>query len=88
MTGACPRCGPQYADETTCPCELRRRADRITWTLLYSELPRVDVEIAIQALRDWVREHLPDRLRLFEMVYEARWARFREQGWEKERPET
>lgn len=67
--------------------ELRRRADAITWSVLYSELPRIDVEIAIGNLREWVREHLPDRLGLFEMVYESRWRRFREQGWERERPE-
>lgn len=68
--------------------ELRRRADGITWTLLYSDLPRIDVDIQIGNLRDWVREHLPDRLTLFEMIYEARWARLRAQGWERSRPDV
>jgi len=65
---------------------LRRRADAITWTILYSDLSEVDVEIAIDALREHVRATLPDRLDLFEMVYVARWRRLREQGWGRNSP--
>ncbi len=61
--------------------DLKRRADAITWTILYTDVAEIDVEIAIEALRDHVREVLPDRLDLFEMVYVARWRRLREQGW-------
>lgn len=64
--------------------ELRRRADAITWSILYSDLPRIDVDFEIARLRDWVEAHLPDRLQLFEMVYEARWERLRAQGWARE----
>jgi len=67
--------------------ELRRRGDALTWTILYSDLPRIDVDIAIAGLRDWVRRHLPDRLELFEMVWAARWERLRDQGWERTRRE-
>ena len=67
--------------------ELRRRGDALTWTLLYSDLPRVDVDIEIAGLRDWVARNLPDRLELFEMIWAARWDRLRAQGWEHTRPE-
>jgi hypothetical protein len=66
--------------------ELRRRADAITARLLYSDEPRVDLEIAINDLRDFVEERLPDRLWLFDCIYEARWRRLREQGWARENP--
>ena len=61
--------------------ELRRRGDAITWTILYGDLPAIDVDLAIAGLRDWVERHLPDRLELFEMVWAARWDRLRAQGW-------
>ena len=67
--------------------ELRRRADRVTNLILHSDLPCVDVDIEKNELREWVRAHMPDRLRLFEMVYESRWKRLEEQGWARERPE-
>ena len=67
--------------------ELRRRADGVTDLILYSEMPRVDVEIAMNELREWVAAHMPDKLKLFEMIYERRWQRLEEQGWAHERPE-
>ena len=68
--------------------ELRRRGDALTWTILYSDLPRIDVDLAIEALRDWVRRRLPDRLSLFDMIWVARWDRLRAQGWEHRRPDA
>ncbi|MHC4550568.1 MAG: hypothetical protein ACYTEZ_17535 [Planctomycetota bacterium] len=65
--------------------ELRRRADAITARLLYSDEPLIDLEIAINELREYVRERWPDRVWLFESIYEARWRRLREQGWARER---
>lgn len=67
--------------------ELRRRADAITSRLLYSDEPRVDIDIAINDLRDFVEARLPDRVWLFDCIYEARWRRMREQGWEHARPD-
>jgi hypothetical protein len=67
--------------------ELRLRADAITSRLLYSDEPRVDLDIAINDLRDFVETSLPDRVWLFDCIYEARWRRLREQGWEHERPD-
>ena len=59
--------------------ELRRRADRISSLILTSDYPDVDLDLAIGGLRAWVREHLPERLELFEMVYASRFRRLREQ---------
>jgi hypothetical protein len=67
--------------------EVRRRADAITSRLLYSDEPRIDLEIAMNELREFVAERLPDRVWLFECVYAARWRRLHEQGWERERPD-
>ena len=63
--------------------DLARRADRITSLLLYSELPRVDIEIEIDRLREHCAAHFPDRAELFEMVYVARWRRLVEQRWSR-----
>ena len=80
-----PRWSAPYNHGVATPCplaaELRRRADRITALLLYSDLPPIDIEIQAASLRAWVEDHLPDRLPLFEMVYESRWTRLRNQGW-------
>lgn len=65
--------------------DLRRRADALTWTLLYGDLASIDLDIAIESLREHVRSTLPDRLPLFDMVWVARWRRLREQGWSRER---
>ena len=66
--------------------DLRRRADRITSMILHSDVPSVDIEIARNELREYVRQSFPDRVDLFEMVYEARWRRLAEQHWEHDRP--
>ena len=54
--------------------------------VLYSDLPRVDLEIAIEGLRDWVRAHLPDRLGAVRDGLRRPVAAFAEQGWERSRP--
>ncbi|MCZ6786136.1 MAG: hypothetical protein O7E54_03120 [Planctomycetota bacterium] len=65
--------------------ELRRRADAITARLLYSNEPLIDVQIAINELRERVRDQWPDRVWLFDAVYGARWRRLAEQGWTRPR---
>jgi hypothetical protein len=64
---------------------LRRRADAVTAMLMDSQVPMVDVEIARNELREWVRSEFPEGMELFEMVYEARWRRLAEQGWARRR---
>jgi len=61
------------------------RADAITWQVLYGNNPWIDVEIAMNNLREEVRERWPDKVWLFDAIYVARWERLREQGWARER---
>jgi hypothetical protein len=75
------RLGPSERAARARVDDLRRRADAITSRILYSDEPRIDLDLAIGALREDVGRRYPDRLWLFELVYEARWRRLREQGW-------
>ena len=62
---------------------LRREADRISSLIVASDYPAIDIVIEIRNLRDYVSENMPDRMELFEMIYESRfkrlWAQFREE---------
>jgi hypothetical protein len=63
---------------------IRRRADRIASMILYSDMPRIDIDIAIGRFRDDVLETFPDKAELFEALYANRfdrlWNQFRESG--------
>ncbi len=59
--------------------ELQRRADRIGSLIVATDYPAIDVVIEIGKLREFAREHFPDRMGLFGMVYEARFRRLWEQ---------
>ena len=58
-----------------------RRADAITARLLYSDEAPIDLEIAMNELREYVRKIYPDKIWLFDAIYGARWRRLREQHW-------
>ncbi len=59
--------------------ELQRAADRVCSLILYSDYPEVDVLIERRKLRDLCERMYPDRLGLFDMVYESRFDRLWEQ---------
>jgi len=59
--------------------ELKRMADGVCRMILDESIPDVDVEIAISRVREKCGELFPDKLRLFEMIYESRFRRLREQ---------
>jgi len=59
--------------------ELQRRADRLCSLIVESDYPAIDVVIEIRQLRDFVEEHFPDRMVLFERIYESRFKRLWEQ---------
>jgi len=65
--------------------ELSRESDRIVNLILYSSLPRVDIEIEIEKFREECLRRYPGSDDLFEMIYASRFRRIWEQ-WEKERP--
>ena len=59
--------------------ELQREADRICGHILRGDLPDVDVEILKSNLRQQFEIHFPDKMSLYDMVYEARFKRLKEQ---------
>jgi 8-oxo-dGTP pyrophosphatase MutT (NUDIX family) len=65
--------------------ELAREADRIVNLILHTSMPRVDIEIQIQNLRQEFLSRYPEAADLFEMVYASRFRRIWDQ-WEADRP--
>ena len=64
------------------PETVQRRADRIVSLIIASDYPAIDIVIEIRRLHRYVEDHMPEKVRLFEMVYESRfrrlWAQFRQ----------
>ena len=75
-----------HADDEESYRELQRRADRICSLIVASDYPAIDIVIGIRQLRDFAESRFPDRLVLFEMVYESRfrrlWKQFRQDSEE------
>jgi len=65
--------------------QLAREADRIVNLILHTSMPRVDIEIQIQNLREEFLLRYPETSDLFEMVYASRFQRIWDQ-WEADRP--
>jgi len=77
--------GPRHARQAEARRGLhafQRKADRVASLVLAGDIPDVDVEIAINELRQRCRELYPDTEYLFELIYESRfrrlWEQFRE----------
>jgi len=62
--------------------ELQRAADRVSFLIVATDYPRIDIEIERRNLRELCRRLFPDKLELFEMIYAARFSRL----WEQFRP--
>lgn len=58
---------------------LGREADAVARLILDPRWPEVDVQIARARLRERCRELFPDRMELYDMIYEARFDRLWEQ---------
>ena len=58
---------------------LARTSDRICSRILHEDLEWVDIAIEIENMRDLVCRQAPDKLDLFERLYEARFRRIWEQ---------
>ncbi len=54
---------------------LRRMSDRIANLILYGQIEWVDVLIQTEEMREYCRQHAPDRMELFEMIYPPRFER-------------
>jgi hypothetical protein len=59
--------------------ELQRSADRICSLIIGGDYPAIDVVIEIRKLRAFCEESFPDRMDLFEQVYEGRFKRLWDQ---------
>ena len=59
--------------------KIRRTADRIVALILYSDLPLIDIAIERANLRREVKKLLPDRVEIYERIYESRFDRIIEQ---------
>lgn len=61
---------------------LRGNLKRIASLILHTEYPRIDIDIETKKFRQLHQELFPDRLYLFDMIYETRfkrlWEQFRE----------
>jgi hypothetical protein len=54
---------------------LQRAASRVCQLILREDYPEVDIEIAKEHVRELARELYPDRMHLYEMIYESRFRR-------------
>ena len=59
--------------------EIQQVASQICQMILDESCPEVDIEIAKSKLRERVAELFPDKLSVYEMIYEARFKRLWEQ---------
>ena len=74
-----PTSHPPEQDPRAAMRRLAQGADRICRLILDADLPEVDVDIAIENLRDEADELFPGAGELFERIYESRFQRLREQ---------
>ena len=72
--------------ETSLMEELKRKADLLCILILRSDYPEVDIAIERARLREWCEATFPDRMDLYDMVYESRFDRLIEQ-FGNDRPE-
>ena len=59
--------------------ELAKMADRVCQLILSAEYPDVDVAIEKEKVRARCEELFPDRMDLYEMIYESRFQRLWDQ---------
>jgi hypothetical protein len=66
-------------DPRALQCELSKMADRVCQLILSSDWPDVDVAIEKEKVRAFCEESFPDRMELYEMIYESRFQRLWDQ---------
>jgi len=59
--------------------ELQRMADRVCSLILIEDYPEIDIEIEKAKVREKCEELFPNRMDLYEMIYESRFNRLWEQ---------
>jgi hypothetical protein len=61
------------------PAKLKRKAELVCVLILCERVPLSTVAGERKLLRQWCEKFLPDRMHLYDMVYEARFDRLIEQ---------
>jgi len=59
--------------------EIGAMADRIASLIVGSDYPMIDIEIEKQKLRERISELFPDRIHLYDLIYESRFRRLEDQ---------
>lgn len=67
------------AEEERAVEELKHAAERICTLILTDDYPDIDIEIEKANLKRHVRATFPDKVRVYEMIYESRFRRLWEQ---------
>ena len=67
------------AEENEKLAAFQRKADRIAFLIVASDYERIDVEIEKAELREECARLFPDKLDLYDMIYESRFQRLWEQ---------
>ena len=67
------------SSEEQCVREIQRISDRIAFLIVASDYPMIDIGIEKQKLRERISELFPDKIWLYELIYEPRFRRLEEQ---------
>ena len=59
--------------------ELKRMVERVCALIVSTDIPEVDIEIEKEKVRERPSRLFPDRMNLYEMIYESRFKRLWEQ---------
>jgi DNA-directed RNA polymerase subunit RPC12/RpoP len=59
--------------------EIKRFADKIAFLIVSTDYPKIDIEIEKEKFRDKLTELFPDKAYLYELIYEPRFQRLKEQ---------
>jgi hypothetical protein len=68
-----------HKDEEKKISQIKNLADKISFLIISTDYPRIDIEIEKGKLRDKIHELFPDRAHLYELIYEPRFKRLEEQ---------
>jgi hypothetical protein len=59
--------------------EIQNMADRIASLIVGSDYPMIDIEIEKQKLKNRISELFPEKIGLYDLIYEPRFSRLKEQ---------
>ncbi len=66
-------------DEEKKVMEIKSLADKIAFLIVSTDYPKIDVEIEKEKFKEKINELFPDKIHLYELIYEPRFERLDEQ---------